>query len=1234
MAETEQLVVALEARIRDFERNFQRASNTANRNFSVIENRARQSANRLESSLKGSVANINRALGTIGVGVGLNEIARLADQYTRFTNQLKVAGLEGGRLTATQNKLYAIAQKYGVQLEAVGTLYGRNAAASKELGLTQADQLKVVEATSAALKVNGTSGQEAAGALLQLSQMLGGTVVQAQEYNSLLDGARPLLQAVANGSDKWGGSVAKLTQDVKAGSMSVSEFVQALLKGSNELITKAAGMGTTFGQSMTTLHNALSKYIGEMNAALGVTDTFGRIINGAADHFGSIADAAAAAAAVILSRYVPGLARAALATTAMVATNPFLLLATTIGAATFAIAEFGDQIKPIQGDLANLQDYAAAAWDDIKAGVVTAASVMETTFLNAVNLIVQALGGAQVSMGDVAEAAKSAANFVINAFGLVYDSLIVTFTKLPAAIAEAVIDAVNELIAGVERGLNAVIHGVNAVSEAINSVGEHVGVTLGTIGDQSLGRIKNGYAGAGEEAGNAYLDALRKTTKDRIGEALETLRKQANEHAQQRINAPKPEDTPEVPGTPANPTKANTALNAFEKEVQKIRERTATIEAETAARRNATGSLAEQEAAAKKARVVQELLNAAQRAGVTINDDVKSKIATLADAYSAAAEQAKALARSQEEAARKAEELESSSKDAFKGLVKDLVSAKSPAEALLNALSKLSEKLLDMALDAVWESIFGPSRGNNFFSNAAKAFTPQARPVVTPSASSIVPSLVPATAEQTFAAPLGKVERAALPPLQDTAKQAVQQTVEGLRGTIGPDTGLGLRGTINPMPQPTGSATDVLTKFASGGQGGNFASALLSAKGNRKGFVNAFYQAGRDAGLNDTQARLMAAQAAHESGNGKSAPGFNYFGIKAGKSWKGDTQKLWTHEEINGKNVRLQDDFRKYASPEEAIQDRMSFMQRNFAKANDAGDIGSAVANLQNGRFGAYATDSNYAGKLQPYLRDINADMLQQTGRPKETVPPGLDNMSTGAVQQAQAQQQAIQQQIEAQRKLAEQMAATQQATQAMQRPLQGIGQAATQVVPNLGGMTQGVTGLIGPLTQAVPGLGQFGGALQSLIQQMLSAPMAGGGGLLGSILGLADGGEVSGPGTSTSDSIPTMLSDGEFVVNAKATKRHRAALEAINSGRTLALATGGVVHGGTFAPSQTYAPSMSFNVTGSGNVRQDALLATQIADHVDRTLAKHKPDSFRRSQGQALTRQAVDMQRAAGRNG
>lgn len=52
-----------------------------------------------------------------------------------------------------------------------------------------------------------------------------------------------------------------------------------------------------------------------------------------------------------------------------------------------------------------------------------------------------------------------------------------------------------------------------------------------------------------------------------------------------------------------------------------------------------------------------------------------------------------------------------------------------------------------------------------------------------------------------------------------------------------------------------------------------------------------------------------------------------------------------------------------------------------------------------------------------------------------------------------------------------------------------------------------------------------------------------------------ANGGYVSGPGGPRDDAIMARLSNGEFVVNAEATRKNRAALEAINSGASLSSA-------------------------------------------------------------------------------
>jgi hypothetical protein len=83
---------------------------------------------------------------------------------------------------------------------------------------------------------------------------------------------------------------------------------------------------------------------------------------------------------------------------------------------------------------------------------------------------------------------------------------------------------------------------------------------------------------------------------------------------------------------------------------------------------------------------------------------------------------------------------------------------------------------------------------------------------------------------------------------------------------------------------------------------------------------------------------------------------------------------------------------------------------------------------------------------------------------------------------------------------------------------------------------------------------------------------------------GFADGGYVSGAGTSRSDSIPAMLSNGEYVINAAATKQFRPLLASINSGSFGAFANGGLVSTGMLTTPSMTAIQPVANANGSGN--------------------------------------------------
>jgi len=66
---------------------------------------------------------------------------------------------------------------------------------------------------------------------------------------------------------------------------------------------------------------------------------------------------------------------------------------------------------------------------------------------------------------------------------------------------------------------------------------------------------------------------------------------------------------------------------------------------------------------------------------------------------------------------------------------------------------------------------------------------------------------------------------------------------------------------------------------------------------------------------------LMMAQACHESGFGKHAPGNNLFGYKWTKTCGYEYQLLWTKEYINGQYISVQAKFRKYDSTGESLED-------------------------------------------------------------------------------------------------------------------------------------------------------------------------------------------------------------------------------------------------------------------------------------------------------------------------
>lgn len=129
-------------------------------------------------------------------------------------------------------------------------------------------------------------------------------------------------------------------------------------------------------------------------------------------------------------------------------------------------------------------------------------------------------------------------------------------------------------------------------------------------------------------------------------------------------------------------------------------------------------------------------------------------------------------------------------------------------------------------------------------------------------------------------------------------------------------------------------------------------------------------------------AAFMLAQAAHETGWGRreirhadGSSANNFFGIKAGPSWKGPVAEVTTTEYVDGQPRKVTAKFRAYASAAESFADYARLMKTSPRYTGVLANATSAAGFAQGLQKAGYATDPAYAEKL---ARTINTTLRLQ----------------------------------------------------------------------------------------------------------------------------------------------------------------------------------------------------------------------------------------------------------------
>lgn len=198
----------------------------------------------------------------------VQEIVQVADAWNMMGARLKLATAGQNEFVTAQRALFDIAQRIGVPIQEVSTLYGKLQQAVRMLGGEQKDALTITESISQALRLSGASATEAQSSLLQFGQALASGVLRGEEFNSVVENSPRLAQALADGLNVPIGRLRKLAEE---GRLTADVVVNALMSQKDKLAAEYSQLPATVSQAFQRLQNAFGQWVAQVDAATGIT---------------------------------------------------------------------------------------------------------------------------------------------------------------------------------------------------------------------------------------------------------------------------------------------------------------------------------------------------------------------------------------------------------------------------------------------------------------------------------------------------------------------------------------------------------------------------------------------------------------------------------------------------------------------------------------------------------------------------------------------------------------------------------------------------------------------------------------------------------------------------------------------------------------------------------------------------------------------------------------------------
>lgn len=600
---------------------------------------------------------------TIALGIGALAIRRfgsmatqMADAWSDMNARVGLAIGDMERSSVVMDRLATVAMRTYSSLELSTESFIRNSTVLRELGKATSEQLDFTESLNLALVVSGAKAQRAEQLQTALGRAMAAGALRGQELNTVIENGGRVAEVLA---EELGVGTNQLRALGAQGLITADVIYGALTKRLVQLRDEAELMPATIGDGFLLLRNSFLQLVGTFDQQYQISQSVAESLVELSKNLNTVARSAVVAGTALLAAFGGPILAGIKTVTVAIAVG----LVNAVRSLTIAMA--ANPLGALAGAIAIGVSWVLQFGQEIyKVGNTTVhvgntMKALWVTVTESINIAITAVSSLadwiwnKLNLSWFGDMAKNVFETITTAATNLASSLWQFVKRNWDAAVEATKGALSDLDGAAKEAATSIMESASRISEAWQKITQIPGTDrFAFAGDMAM------HLSPKAAVATPTADDSAKARRSEYERAIENIRRQTQELSAEA----------HVVG-----------LSTYEKE---------------------------------KYLATQQLMNAALADGIEITKSLEEEIQREASALA----RRTAAYEAAEEAQRRLDDVRGTFQSSFSSFAQDLARGTNALDSLASALQRVADKLIDMAMNDLFENAFGKAgTGNSFF---------------------------------------------------------------------------------------------------------------------------------------------------------------------------------------------------------------------------------------------------------------------------------------------------------------------------------------------------------------------------------------------------------------------------------------------------------------------------------------------------------------------------------------